>query len=98
VASDRAADALADALAAVMLPVAQRSEHVTSTSPAPDVVDVVVDLGELSRYLAEHTRRVMAGEPAHGWAEVADALAAAAEACRRLVMLDLDDAGDAGGR
>ncbi len=93
-----AADALADALAAVMVPVAQRAEWVASTALTPEVVELVVDLGELSRYLVEHARRVMSGEPAHDWAEVADALAAATKACRRLVVLDLDDAGDAGSR
>ena len=97
-ASDRAADVFGEALAAVMLPVAPRAKRVASTAPTSEVVDLVVDLGELSRYLVEHTRRVMSGEPAHDWAEVADALAAATKACRRLVVLDLDDAGDAGSR
>jgi hypothetical protein len=72
------ADALAGALAAVMVPVAQRAQRVSSTAPTPEVVD----LGELARYLVEHTRRVMSGASAHDWAEVADALTAATKACR----------------
>jgi hypothetical protein len=82
------ADALADALVAVMVPVAQRAEQVPTTALTPEMVELVVDLGELARYLVEHTRRVMSGEPAHDWAEVADALAAAMKTCRRLVVLD----------
>lgn len=54
----------------------------------PEVVDLVYDLGELSRFLVEHTRRVMAGEPVQGWADVAAVLDAVAEACRRR---DVDD-------
>lgn len=94
---DRAADRLAAALVAAMAPVAASAERVVSTAATPEQVDLVVELGALSLALTEHGRRVMVGEPAD-WAELADQLCDAAKACRRLVVLDLDDAGDAGGR
>ena len=77
--------------------VARSRPRIAHTGPTDEQVQLVVSLGALTRALTEHTRRVMAHEPAD-WAELADQLGDAAKACRRLVVLDLDDAGDAGGR
>lgn len=70
---------------------------VRSTSPPPDVIDLVCDLGELSRLIIEHNRRVMSGEPAD-WPALAVAFACAAKECRRQTMPALNDIGDSGAR
>jgi hypothetical protein len=77
--------------------IARAMPMVPSTAPAGEQVDLVVGLGELARAIVEHNRRFMAGEPVD-WVRLADLLAAAQWECRRQVVLELDDAGDAGSR
>jgi transcriptional regulator with XRE-family HTH domain len=83
----RPADALADALTSVMLPVARTSDRVRSTSASSDQVDAVIELEALSRTLAEHSRRVLMGESAD-WAGISDRLHAAATACQQHVVIE----------
>lgn len=77
-------DMLAEALTAAMLPVARAVSKLPSTSP-PDQLDAVVQLEALSRALAEHSRRVLMGEPAD-WAGITEQLIAAAVTCGRRVV------------
>lgn len=70
---------------------------VGSMSPPSDEVDLVCDLGELSRLIIEHNRRVMSGEPAD-WSALANAFAQAAKECRRQTTRALNDIGDSGAR
>jgi transcriptional regulator with XRE-family HTH domain len=91
----RPADVLADALAAAMLPVARSSNRVRSTSACTDQVDTVIELEALSRALAEHSRRVLMGEPAD-WAAITERLSAAATTCRHRVVIEPCAAGDTG--
>lgn len=85
--SGRPADVLADALAAAMLPVAQAAVRVRSTSASSDEIDAVVELEALSRSLAEHSRRVLMGEPVD-WAEITERLSRATTTCRRRVVIE----------
>jgi transcriptional regulator with XRE-family HTH domain len=84
--SDGQADLLAEALVAVMLPVARGTSKVRSSSASPDQVDAVIQLEALSRALTEHSRRVMMGEPAD-WADITEQLIAAAATCGRRVVV-----------
>lgn len=89
------ADVLGDALAAVMLPVARASNRVRSTSACIDQVDTVIELEALSRELAEHSRRVLMGEPAD-WAAITERLSAVAATCQHRVVVEPCTAGDTG--
>lgn len=88
---NQAADLLAETLAAVTLPVAR----VSSTSAIADQNDLVIELGALSRALAEHTRRVLMGEPTD-WVAITERLSAAVTACHRQVVIKPCVAGDTG--
>ena len=92
---EQPADVLADALAAVMLPVARGSNRVRSTSASTDQVTTVIELEALSRALAEHSRRVLMGEPAD-WAAITERLIAAATTCQHQVVVEPCTAGDTG--
>jgi transcriptional regulator with XRE-family HTH domain len=92
---DQPADVLAGALAAVILPVARSSNRVRSTSACVDQVDTVIELEALSRALAEHSRRVLMGEPVD-WAAITERLNAAALTCRHRVVVEPCVAGDTG--
>jgi transcriptional regulator with XRE-family HTH domain len=83
---EAAADVLADALTAAMLPVARASDKVRSTSADSAQVDAVIELEALTRALSEHSRRVLMGEPAD-WAQISDRLHAAATACQRHAVI-----------
>lgn len=83
----RPADVLADALTAAMMPVARTSTKIRSTSATSDQVDVVIELEALSRALAEHSRRVLMGEPAD-WAEITERLSQATTRCRHRVVIE----------
>lgn len=89
------ADVLADAMAAVMLPVARAANRVRSTSACMDQVDTVIELEALSRALAEHSRRVLMGEPAD-WAAITERLSAAATTCQHRVVVEPCPAGGTG--
>jgi hypothetical protein len=86
-AQDRAADGLAGLLTAALVPVAQRAERVETTAATPEQVDLVIELEALGRMVAEHSRRVLMGEPVE-WVDIAERLAAAARACRGQVVVD----------
>jgi hypothetical protein len=77
-------DMLTEALTAAMLPVARAASKLPSTSP-PDQLDAVIQLEALSRALAEHSRRVLMGEPAD-WAGITEQLIAAAVTCGHRVV------------
>lgn len=77
------------------MPVARAATKVPSTSASPDQVDVVIELEALSRALAEHSRRVLMGEPAD-WAEITERLSEATTACRRRVVIEPCAAGNTG--
>jgi transcriptional regulator with XRE-family HTH domain len=83
----RRADALGDALTSVMLPVARTSDRVRSTSASTDQLNTVIELEALSRTLAEHSRRVLMGEPAD-WTQITDRLRAATTACQRHIVIE----------
>jgi hypothetical protein len=74
-------------LTSVMLPVARTSGKVRSTSASPEEIDVVIELGSLSRALVEHSRRVLTGEQTD-WAEISNRLGQAATTCRRQVIIE----------
>lgn len=82
------ADVLTDMLAAAVVPVAQATNRVRSTSALPDQVDVVIDLEALSRALSQHSRRVLMGEPAD-WAEITERLRSATAACQRHITIEV---------
>jgi hypothetical protein len=83
----RSADALADTLTSVMLPVARTSDRVHSTSASTEQIDTVIELEALSRTLAEHSRRVLMGESVD-WVQIADQLRTAATGCQRHVVIE----------
>jgi hypothetical protein len=82
----------------LMLAVARSRPRTNSTAPPPEQVDIVADLGSLSREIVEHNRQVMTGEPTADWAALADQLDSAARACRRQVVVQLHDVDDTGRR
>jgi hypothetical protein len=61
--------------------------RLNTTAPPTEQVDVVAGLGELARTVVEHNRQIMAGEPAN-WGALADLLNAAADTCRRQIVID----------
>lgn len=58
---------------------------------------LVVEVTETRVVVMPPPGEVLMGEGSR-WAELADLLGAAARACRGQVVIDLDDAGDSGGR
>lgn len=61
-----------------------------STSALPETVDLCADLGLLAREIHDHNRRVVM-EGAADWADLAEKLAAAADRCRRQMVITLTD-------
>jgi transcriptional regulator with XRE-family HTH domain len=84
-AADGPVDMLAEALTAAMLPVARAASRLPPTS-TPDQLDAVLQLEALCRALAEHSRRVLMGEPAD-WASITEQLITAATMCGRRVVV-----------
>ena len=74
--------------------VARSNSRRDITAAAPEQVDLVIELGALARAIVDHNRRVMAREPVE-WAELADALSAAARNCRGQVVFHADNGGGA---
>ncbi len=77
-------DAFADTAAAV----AASSDRMVSTSAAPEQVDLVADLGKLTRAILDHNQRVLIGDDVD-WARLAERLAAAADRCRRQLVIQV---------
>jgi Helix-turn-helix domain len=87
----RAGGLLAETLAAVTPPPARAS----SSSDIADQNDIVIELGALSRALAEHTRRILMSEPVD-WAAITERLNAAVTACQRRGVIEPCGAADTG--
>jgi transcriptional regulator with XRE-family HTH domain len=81
--SSRPSDLLGEILAVATLPAARARSR--SSFSAQN--DIVIELGALSRALAEHTRCVLMGEPAD-WVAITERLSAATTACRRRGVIE----------
>ncbi len=91
----RSLGSMLDVFADTATALAASSDRMASTSATPEQVDLVADLGELARAILDHNQRVLMGDDVD-WARLAERLAAAADRCRRQLVIQVTHVGDSG--